>query len=183
MTYFSGYRVRKLNSRVGTMYLLVPKVRKGGYIPFFVTGRKRSEAALLSLVQEAFINGVSTRKIERLARSLGIESISASQVSEITRGLDERVEEFRNRELKAEYPFLWIDAVYEKVRSSGRVESVAVMIAYGVDREGQREVLAVEPMWEESEDSWREFMRKLKKRGLRRVCMGSPTLIRGYRLR
>ena len=171
VTYFSGYRVRKLNSRVGTMYLLVPKVRKGGYIPFFVTERKRSEAALLSLVQEAFINGVSTRKIERLARSLGIESISASQVSEITRGLDERVEEFRNRELKAEYPFLWIDAVYEKVRSSGRVESVAVMIAYGVDREGQREVLAVEPMWEESEDSWREFMRKLKKRGLRRVCM------------
>jgi len=171
VTYFSGYRVRKLNSRVGTIYLLVPKVRKGGYIPFFVTERKRSEAALLSLVQEAFINGVSTRKIERLARSLGIESISASQVSEITRGLDERVEEFRNRELKAEYPFLWIDAVYEKVRSSGRVESVAVMIAYGVDREGQREVLAVEPMWEESEDSWREFMRKLKKRGLRRVCM------------
>lgn len=171
LTYFSGYRVRKLNSRVGTIYLLVPKVRKGGYIPFFVTERKRSEAALLSLVQEAFINGVSTRKIERLARSLGIESISASQVSEITRGLDERVEEFRNRELKAEYPFLWIDAVYEKVRSSGRVESVAVMIAYGVDREGQREVLAVEPMWEESEDSWREFMRKLKKRGLRRVCM------------
>lgn len=171
VTYFSGYRVRKLNSRVGTMYLLVPKVRKGGYIPFFVTERKRSEAALLSLVQEAFINGVSTRKIERLARSLGIESISASQVSEITRGLDERVEEFRCRELKAEYPFLWIDAVYEKVRSSGRVESVAVMIAYGVDREGQREVLAVEPMWEESEDSWREFMRKLKKRGLRRVCM------------
>ncbi len=117
LTYFSGYRVRKLNSRVGAMYLLVPKVRKGGYIPFFVSGRKRSEAALLSLVQEAFRNGVSTRKIERLARSLGIESISASQVSEITRGLDERVKEFRNRELKAEYPFLWRDAAYEKVRS------------------------------------------------------------------
>ena len=80
VTYFSGYRVRELNSRVGTMYLLVPKVRTGGYIPFFVTERKRSEAALLSLVQEAFINGVSMRKIERLARSLGIESISASQV-------------------------------------------------------------------------------------------------------
>jgi len=86
VTYFSGYRVRKLNSRVGTLYLLVPKVRKGGYIPFFIAERKRSEAALMGLVQEAFINGVSTRKIERLARSLGIEGISASQVSEITRG-------------------------------------------------------------------------------------------------
>jgi transposase-like protein len=90
-TYFSGYRVRKLGSRVGTLYLVVPKVRKGGYVPFFVTERKRSEVALISLVQEAFPNGVSTRKIERLARSLGIEGLSASQVSEITKGLDEKV--------------------------------------------------------------------------------------------
>ena len=95
----------------------MPEVRKGGYIPFFVTGRKRSEAALLSLVQEAFINGVSRRKIERLARSVGIESISASKLPEITRGLDERVEELRRRELKAEYPFLLKDSVYEKVRN------------------------------------------------------------------
>ncbi|MBC7362413.1 MAG: transposase [Candidatus Aminicenantes bacterium] len=99
-TYFSGYRVRKLNSRVGTLYLMVPKVRKGGYIPFFLSERKRSEVALMSLVEEAFINGVSRRKIERLAKALGIESISASQVSEIRRGLDERVEEFRRRALK-----------------------------------------------------------------------------------
>jgi len=85
---------------------MVPKVRKGGYIPFFVTEKNRSEAALMSLVQEAFVNGLSTRKVERLARSLGIESISASQVSEITRGLDKRVEEFRTRQLQVEYPFI-----------------------------------------------------------------------------
>jgi len=150
---------------------MVPKVRKGGYIPFFVTEKKRSDVALMSLVQEAFINGVSTRKVERLARSLGIESISASQVSEIIKGLDERVEEFRTRGLREEYPFLWIDAIYEKVQVEVKVESVAVMVAYGVDMEGQREVLAVEPMWEESEDSWRDFLRKLKKCGVRRVQM------------
>ena len=133
--------------------------------------KKRSEVTLLSLVQEAFINGVSTRKVERLARSLGIEGISASQVSEITKGLDERVEEFRTRGLREEYPFLWIDAIYEKVQVERKVESVAVMVAYGVDMEGQREVLAVEPMWEESEDTWREFMKGLKRRGLKRVWM------------
>ncbi|MGB9864328.1 MAG: IS256 family transposase, partial [Candidatus Saccharicenans sp.] len=168
-TDFSGCRVRKLNSRVGTLYLMVPKLRKGGYIPFFLTERKRSEAALMSLVQEAFINGVSTRKIERLARALGIDSLSASQVSEITRGLDEQVKEFRMRPLKGEYPFLWIDAIYEKVRVEGRVQSVAVMVAYGVDNEGQREVLAVEPMYEESEDSWKDFIKGLKRRGVTRV--------------
>jgi putative transposase len=155
-TYFSGYRVRKLHSRLGTLYLVIPKVRKGGYVPFFLVTRKRSEAALISLVQEAFINGVSTRKMERLARSLGIESLSASQVSEITRELDERVKEFRTRPLKAEYVFVWIDALYEKVRFEGKVVSVAIMIAYGVDGEGRREILAVEPMWEETEESWRE---------------------------
>ncbi len=170
-THFSGYRVRRLHTRLGTLYLMVPKVRKGGYIPFFVAEKKRSEVALMSLVQEAFINGVSTRKVERLAKSLGIEGISASQVSEITKGLDERVEEFRTRGLREEYPFLWIDAIYEKVRVEGKVESVAVMVAYGVDMEGQREVLAVEPMWEESEDTWREFMKGLKRRGVKRVWL------------
>jgi len=128
-----------------------------------------AEVALLSLIQEAFINGVSTRKIERLAKSFGVEGLSASQVSEITRGLDERVEEFRMRQLQAEYPLIWVDALYEKVRLDNKVVSSAIMIAHGVDLKGQREILAVEPMWEESEDSWREFMRKLKKRGVRRV--------------
>ncbi len=170
-TYFSGVRIRKLHTRVGTLYLVIPKLRKGGLIPVFLTERKRSEVALISLVQEAFINGVSTRKIERLARALGIEGISASQVSEMTKGLDERVKEFRSRPLSEEYPFVWIDALYEKVRRDGRVVAVAIMIAYGVTSSGQREVLAVEPMWDESEDCWRDFMRKLKRRGVKRVKM------------
>jgi len=153
------------------VYLVIPKVRKGGYVPFFLMTRKRSKTALISLVQEAFINGVSRRKRERLARSLGIESLSASLASEITRELEERVKEFRTRPLKAEYAFVWRDALYEKVRFEGKVVSVAIMIAYGVDEEGRREILAVEPMWEETEESWREFMRKLKKRGVRRVRM------------
>jgi len=98
------------------MYLMVPKVRQGGYIPFFVTECKRSEAMLVQVVQEAFVQGVSTRKMEKLAHSLGIESLSRSQVSEMTKGLNEQVEEFRNRSLAdTVYPFLWGDALYEKV--------------------------------------------------------------------
>jgi len=126
---------------------------------------------LISLVREAFINGVSTRKIERLAKTLGIENISASQVSEINKGLNEQVEEFRCRPLEAEYPFLWIDALYEKVRLDGRVVSMALMIALAVNTDGQREILAIEPMLEESEDSWREFFRKLKSRGMQKVSL------------
>jgi len=109
-TYFSGARVRRMDTRLGTIYLYVPKLRKGGYVRFFVTERKRSELALAALVQEAFINGISTRRIERLAQALGIENISASQVSEIKKGLEEQVEHFRSRSLEEEYPFLWSDA-------------------------------------------------------------------------
>ena len=121
--------------------------------------------------KEAFINGVSTRKIECLARSLGIENISASQISEINKGLSEQVESFRTRPLEAEYPFLWIDALYEKVRVDGRVISIALMIAYGVTSQGEREILAIEPMFEESEATWREFFRKLKEKGVRKTCL------------
>jgi transposase-like protein len=170
-TYFSGTRVRRMDTRLGTVYLFIPKLRKGGYIPFFITERKRSEQALIALIQEAFINGVSTRKIERLANSLGIENISASQVSEINRGLSEQVDLFRNRPLEDEYPFLWIDALYEKVRVDHRVISIALMIAFGVNQRGQRDILAIEPMFEESEATWSEFFRKLKKRGMKKVCL------------
>jgi len=114
-THFSGTRVRRFDTRLGTMYLLVPKLRQGGYIPFFVTQRKRSEQALIQVVQEAFINGVSTRKIERLAKSMGIEGISAGQVSEINKELDEQVRYFRTRELEKTYPVIWVDALYEKI--------------------------------------------------------------------
>jgi len=170
-TYFSGARARRVDTRLGTVYLLVPKIRKGGYVPFFISERRRSEQALIAVVQEAFINGVSTRKIERLARAMGIENISASQVSEFNKELDAQVADFRSRPLEEEYPFLWIDALYQKVRVEGRVVSVAVMIACGVNQAGTREILAVELMFDESEDSWRLFFRKLKARGMKRTAL------------
>ena len=127
------------------MYLMVPKVRKGGYIPFFVTERKRSEAALVQVVQEAYVQGVSTRKMEKLAKSLGIEGISRSQVSEMTKGLNEQAEEFRSRPLTSNaYPVLWVDALYEKVRYGERVVSMAILPVCGVSEEGKREVLAID---------------------------------------
>jgi putative transposase len=171
-THFSGSRVRRLDTRLGTVYLVVPKVGKGNYAPFFISERRRSEQALMGVVQEAFINGVSTRKIERLAKAMGIENISAAQVSEINKELDVQVEPFRNRRLEQEYPFLWIEALYDKVRIEGRVISVALMIAYGVNDAGIRQILAVEPMYDESEDSWRAFFRRLKARGRKRIGLG-----------
>jgi len=116
--YRSSYRVRRFDTRMGTMYLFVPKLRKGGYVPFFVTEKSRAEAALIQVIQEAYIQGVSTRKIRKLASRLGIESISHSQVSQITRELNEQVEAFRNRPLKKTYPVLWVDALYEKIRDN-----------------------------------------------------------------
>lgn len=149
------------------MYLMIPKVRQGGYIPFFVTERKRSEAELIQVVQEAFVQGVSTRKMEKLARSLGIENLSCSQVSEMTKGLNEQVNAFRSRSLsKDRYLVLWVDALYEKVRLDGRIASMAALVVCGVDEHGQRDVLAIEPMSEESEDAYLFLLRSLQKRGL-----------------
>ena len=162
--YRSGYRPRRLDTRMGTMYLLVPKARNGGYIPFFITERKRSEAALVEVVQEAFVQGVSTRKIEKLAKRLGIENLSRSQVSEMTKGLNEQVEAFRNRPLSdTSYPVLWVDALYEKVRFNGRVVSMAILLVCAVNSEGKREVLSIEPMLEESAESYIHLFTQLKK--------------------
>lgn len=164
--YLSGTRVRRFDTRMGTMYLLVPKVRKGGYVPFFVTEKKRSEQALLQVVQEAFVNGISTRKIERLAQSLGIESISASQVSEINKELNEQIKEFRERKLNDTYPVIWIDALYEKIRIDNHINNMAVHVVCGINLDGKREILAVEPMYEESEESYTALFENLKVRGL-----------------
>lgn len=165
--YRSGYRVRRFDTRMGTVYLMVPKVRKGGYVPFFVLARKRSEAALMSVIQEAYVNGVSTRKIERLAKELGIESISSGQVSVITKELNERVEEFRTRQLNKAYPILWVDALYEKVRVNGFVRSIAVLVVTGLDSQGRRDILAVEPMMTESDSTYGDLFDSLKKRGMK----------------
>ena len=172
-SYRSGYRPRRFDTRMGTIYLMVPKIRQGGYVPFFVSNRKRSEAALIQVVQEAFVNGVSTRKMERLAKSLGIENLSRSQVSNMAKELDEQVEAFRNRSLNGNrYPVLWVDALYEKVRYDGHVVSMAIQVVCGVNEQGIREVLAIEPMLEESRESYTQLFDKLKGRGLQ-----TPSLV------
>jgi putative transposase len=165
--YRCGYRPRRLDTRMGTMYLMVPKLRNQGYIPFFVTERKRSEAALIQVVQEAFVQGVSTRKMEKLARSLGIENLSRSQVSEMTKGLNEQVQYFRSRPLTGRYPVIWTDALYEKIRMDGRVVSMAVMVVCGVNEQGHRDILAVEPMLDESKESYSQLFQSLLDRGLK----------------
>lgn len=169
--YRAGYRPRRFDTRMGTMYLLVPKPREGGYIPFFVTQRKRSEAALVNVIQEAFINGVSTRKIEKLAKSLGIDSISRGQVSCITKELNEQVQAFRTRDLERVYPVLWVDALYEKIRDQGQVRNMAVHVVCGLRQDGTRDILAVEPMYEESEASYTSLFKGLKARGIEAVWL------------
>ena len=180
-THFSGTRVRRFDTRLGTLYLLIPKVRQGGYIPFFVTEKKRSEQALIQVVQEAFINGVSTRKMERLAHSLGIEGISAGQVSVMTKELDDQIDRFRTRPLEREYPVIWVDALYEKIRFDGRVISMAVLVVAGVTLEGRREVLACEPMMNESEETYQMLFNSLKQRGLEKVWLCVSDAHKGLR--
>jgi len=170
-THFSGTRVRRFDTRLGTLYLLVPKLRQGGYVPFFVREKKRSKQALVQVVQEAFINGVSTRKMARLAQSLGIEGISSGQVSSITKELDKQVAQFRTRSLEQKYPVIWVDALYEKLRFDGRVISMAVLVVAGITVEGHREILACEPMMNESEETYRMLFNNLNERGLEKVWL------------
>lgn len=169
--YRSGYRNRRFDTRVGTIDLEIPKVRNGGYVPFFMKERQRCEQALIHAVHECYMNGVSTRKIEHLAKSLGIESISAGEVSEINKGLDEMVSDFRNRELEEEYPVLWIDALYERIREGNRVISKAVMVVKAINMDGKPDILAIEPMENESEETYTLLFNDLKKRGIRKVWL------------
>lgn len=169
--YRSGYRVRRFDTRMGTMYLMVPKIRNGGYIPFFVEAKKRSEAALMSVIQEAYVNGVSTRKMDKLTKTLGIESISRGQVSVITKELNKQVDEFRQRKLEATYPVLWVDALYERIRDNRTVKNMAVLVVTGINLNGKRDILAVEPMYEESAATYAKLFSSLKERGLETVWL------------
>jgi putative transposase len=166
--YRNGTRSRRFDTRMGTLDLDIPRTRgtESSYTPSFLTHHERCEAALVSLVHEAYINGVSTRKIQKLVDALGIKSLSKSQVSELNKQLDERVREFRERRLTAAYPYLLFDAVYEKIRFEGRSQSHAVVIAYGVTEQGTRELIGVEIVDTESHESWSGFFRKLQARGL-----------------
>jgi len=169
--YRSGTRVRRFDTRLGTIYLVIPKLRKGGYIPFFVTEKRRSEQALIEVIQETWKNGISTRKIDRVAKSLGIENISASQVSQINKGLDEMVDEFRNRLLEKEYPVIWVDALYEKIRNDKRVQNTAIMVVKGINSSGMPQILAIEPVESESEASYSSLFARLKERGLEKIWL------------
>jgi putative transposase len=167
--YRNGYRPRRLDTRVGTLELEIPKLRQGpSYMPSFLQARKRSEQALLAVVMEAYVNGVSTRKVERLVEQLGVEGISKSTVSRICAGLDERAEAFRCRPLEGAYPYLWLDARIERVRDrdAHTVRHKALLVAYGVHESGRREVIGIDVGEVESEATWREFLRSLVARGL-----------------
>jgi len=167
-THRNGFRDRRWDTRLGTLSLKVPKLREGGYVPSFIEHRKRSEQALISVIQEAVVRGVSTRKIEAVLGELGIAGVSAGQVSQWCSGLDEKVRQFRERPL-GEIRYVWVDALYEKVREDERVESMAVVIATGVNLQGRREVLGLDVIPTESEEGWTQFFKELKERGLQGV--------------
>lgn len=164
-THRNGFRERRWDTRLGTLELKVPKLREGGYVPSFVEHRKRSEQALISVIQEAVVQGVSTRKIEAVLAEFGIAGVSAGQVSQLCAALDEKVRQFRERPL-GESRYVWVDALYEKVRVDERVESMAVVIATGVNPQGRREVLGFDVIAAESEEGWTAFFKSLKERGL-----------------
>ena len=163
--YRNGHRERRWDTRLGTLSLKVPKVREGGYVPSFIEHRKRSEQALISVIQEAVVQGVSTRKIETVLAEFGIAGVSAGQVSQLCSALDDKVRQFRERPL-GESRYVWVDALYEKVREDDRVESMAVVIATGVNAQGRREVLGFDVIPTETEDGWTQFFKSLKERGL-----------------
>jgi putative transposase len=165
----NGYRTRPWDTRVGTLDLAIPKLRTGSYFPSWLEARKRGEQALVSVVAEAYVQGVSTRKVEALVQTLGIASISKSEVSRMAASLDAQADAFRTRRLDAEYPYIWVDARYEHVREDHRVQSMAVVIAYGVRADGVREVLGLDIGLQEDVVVWREFLQGLVARGVRGV--------------
>jgi len=162
----NGYREREWDTRVGTIGLRVPRVREGGYVPGWLEPRKRAEQALVAVVREAYVQGVSTRKVDDLVKALGLDGISKSQVSRLCQSLDEEVERFRNRPLEGAFPYVWLDATFVKVRDGGRVVSQAVVIAIGVNGDGQREVLGLDVGPSEDGAFWLSFLRSLVARGL-----------------
>jgi putative transposase len=168
-TYRNGHRDRVWETRVGEIPLRIPKVRDGSYFPSLLEPRRRSEKALLAVIQQAYVEGVSTRRVDDLLQALGLTGIDKSRVSRICKELDEAVETFRNRPLEGMYPFVWLDALYLKVRHNHRIVSQALVIATGVRESGEREVLGFALGASEEEAFWLDFLRSLVRRGLKGV--------------
>jgi putative transposase len=178
----NGYRERSWDTRVGTVELKVPRVRDSSYFPSLLEPRRRAERALSAVVQEAYVHGVSTRKVDELVKALGMTGISKSRVSELCEELDEEVERFRNRPLEGAYPYIWIDATYVKSRQDGRVASTAVVIAVGVNAQtGEREVLGFDVGPSEDGAFWGAFLRSLVARGLCGVRLVTSDAHRGLK--
>jgi len=170
LTYRNGYRERSLETRLGTLDLRVPKLRAGpAYFPPFLEPRRTVEKALTAVVQEAWISGVSTRRVEDLVQAMGMSGISKSQVSKLCKEIDERVGSFLDRPLEGEWPYVWLDATYLKQRQGGRIISVAVIIAVAANTEGRREIIGMKVGLSEAAPFWIDFLRSLTQRGLKGV--------------
>jgi len=165
----NGYRERPWETRAGSIAVKIPKLRSGSYFPPFLEPRRTAEKALAAVIQEAYVQGVSTRSVDELVKAMGMSGISKSQVSRLCAEIDERVNAFLNRPLEGDWPYLWIDATYVKCREAGRIVSKAVIIAVAVNTEGVREVLGMAIGPSEAEPFWSEFLRSLTRRGLRGV--------------
>ena len=168
-TWRNGFRDRTLDTRLGRLQLRIPKLRQGCYFPPFLEPRKISEKALAAVIQEAWIGGVSTRRVEDLVQAMGLGGISKSQVSKLCKDIDERVQAFLDRPLAGDWPYLWLDATYLKQREGGRIVSVAAIIAVAVDTEGGREIVGLHIGPSEAETFWLAFLKSLARRGLRGV--------------
>ena len=169
INYRNGYRERDWETRAGTVELRIPKLRRSSYFPGFLEPRRMAEKALAAVIQEAYIQGVSTRSVDELVKAMGMTGISKSQVSRLCGEIDERVHAFLDRALEGEWPYLWLDATYVKVREQGRIVSVAVIVAVAVNGDGRREVLGISIGVSEAETFWTDFLRSLARRGLRGV--------------